>query len=687
MATTSKLTAANGFYGHSGSKEYSTASTNHLYVGKSSGTSDYRSRLSFPALSSLAEVGASRFRIKAMKLYLRRNESGSASTITLGCSSGSSWDAALAATVSASITNKTDGYQIIDLTALAGTVEGYTSKWYLHISGTTPRLRFDGTAKAKKPYLEVTWEFAAATISGNKDAAELGATEVTFTITPEVDGETHTLTYAIGETTGTVGTKAGNSIKWTPPLSLASEITNSDSAVVEVNMTAYDSSGSEQRTEVYYQTVTVPASVKPVITKTGIGSIKSLKGYLLGGCTSLQFKPEIDMNGTYGATIESLTATLSDGQIIQWTSIAEKTDAPGVFTVTAAKTGVLPQCDVKSTITAKVSVTDSRGRETSASTTYAVYPYSPPVITNFEVIRCEPEYDENEEPTGNKVLSDVGTYLAVSLVAEAASLLNSSGSQQNSLSYTITGTNADGTKTLTNANVTGDYIDDSGISVNSGIRIGLVFRDDVFPNEIAEDDAWTFTVTVTDAAGNKAVKYDAVPPGHAALSLSPDKYGVAVGKIAEGTKAKPMFEVAKAYESRFFGPVYDQDNKKIVGCSVTYRPAEFLEGEEIIVPNKTNTDTVIFTAEKAGIYLACISERWQGDSNGYRSIALIDTTLESVHSRVRQAAGGSEEIQQNLCAVIPLAAGASIKRRAYQDSGKALKFTERIYQFARIGGV
>lgn len=621
-----------------------------------------------------------------MKLYIRRNESGSASTVTFGCSSGSGWDAPLAATVSASIADKTDGYQVIDLTSLARAVEEYTSRWYLHISGTTPRLRFDSTAKEKKPYLEVTWELAAATITGDKDSAELGATQVTFTITPEVTGETHTLTYAIGETTGTIAAKAGNSIKWTPPLSLASEITNDDSAAVEVRMIAYDSSGSEQRTEVYYQTVTVPASVKPVITETGIGSVKSLKGYLLGGCTSLQFKPVIDMNGTYGATIKSLTASLSDGQSIEWTSITEKIDAPGVFTVTAARTGVLPPCDARTTITATVSVTDSRGRETSTSTTYAFYPYSPPVITTFEVMRCEPEYNENEEPTGNKVLSGVGTYLAVSLVAEAASVLNNSGSQQNSLSYTITGTNADGTKTLTNADVTEDYADDSGVTGNSGIRIVLVFRDDVFPNEIAEDDAWTFTVTVTDAAGNKAVKYDAVPPGHAALSLSPDKYGVAVGKIAEGTKAKPMFEVAEDYESRFLGPVYDQDNKKIVGCSATYYFADMLAAEKISVPDKTRTDTMIFTAEKAGIYLACISERWEGNSNGYRSIALMNTTNEILYARVRQAAGGSDEIQQSLCAVIPLAAGASIRRRAYQDSGSALQFTERIYQFVRIGG-
>lgn len=620
-----------------------------------------------------------------MKLYIRRNESGSASTVTFGCSSGSGWDAPLAATVSASIANETDGYQIIDLTAFARAVEEYTSKWYLHISGTTPRLRFDSTAKAKKPYLEVTWELAAATISGDQDSAELGATEVTFTITPEVTGETHTLTYAIGETTGTIAENAGDSITWTPPLSLASEITGGDSAAVEVRMTAYDAAGSEQRTEVYYQTVTVPASVKPVITQTGIVSVKPLSGRLLAGHSSLSIQPVIDMSATYGATIESLTATLSDGQVIQWTSLTESTSNPGVFTAAIARTGVLP----KGSVTVTVTVTDSRGRETSASTTYAVYPYSPPVIKSFEVMRCEPEYDENEEPTGNKVLSDVGTYLAVALYAESASVIDTStGTQLNPLTYAITGTNADGSKTLNNVDVSGDYVSDSGESIDEGRVIGLIYRDDVFPTEIGADDAWTFTVTVTDAAGNQAVKYDAVAPGHAALSLSPDKYGVAIGKIAEGTRSMPKFEVAKEYFSCFYGPIIDKHNVEVVGAEAVIQLAGNFQGEGITnlkVPNKTNTDTVLFTAEKAGVYLVCISERWAGDSRGYRSIALIDK-LNNVYGRVRQAAGGSEEIQQSVCAVMSLGAGESIRRRAYQDSGSELEFTERIYQFVRIGG-
>ena len=72
MATTTKLTAANGYYGHSGSGAYATSDANHLYVGKSSGTSSYRSRMTFPAMGSLAAVGESRIRISKILLYIRR---------------------------------------------------------------------------------------------------------------------------------------------------------------------------------------------------------------------------------------------------------------------------------------------------------------------------------------------------------------------------------------------------------------------------------------------------------------------------------------------------------------------------------------------------------------------------------------------------------------------------------------
>jgi len=675
LATTSKLTGSNGCYGHSGNGEYGSSGGNHLYAGKSSGTSDYRSRLTFPAMSSLEEVGADRIRITRMTLYIRRNESGSAAAITAGCSSSSAWGAAIEASASGSIANSTGDYQTVDLTALADAVTGYGSKWYLHIFGSAPRVRFDGTGKAKKPYIEVTWERVAATITGDRDSAELGSQTVTFTIAPEVEGETHTLTYSLGDSAGTIAERAGNTIAWTPPLSLASEILYDTAAPAQVRMTAYDSGGNIQRTETYYQTVTVPASVKPAITSAGISAVNALSGYLLAGHTSLKIAPTIDMTGAYGATIAGLSAEIG-GQRIEWTSLTES--EPGIFTAAAAQTELLAE----GTVSVIVTATDSRGREATSTANDLVRPYSPPVITDFDVFRWEPFYDEDEEEAGY-MRSDVGSYAAVTLMAEAASV-KPAGTQLNKLRYTVTGENNDTGEIITGADVSGDFLDDDGCMADSGRRIQIIFDMDIFPQNFDGGEAWTFTVTVTDSAGSTARSYSAIAPGHAAFSLSPDKHGAAVGMIATGTKDDPKFEVAEGYESRFYGPVFDRHGAEITGGVSDIKLAGDLTAE-ISVPNKTNTDTVIFTAELPGLYLACISERWGGKSTGYRSLALLDGAG-TMYSRIRQAAGGSEEIQQSLCSIIPLAPGGSIVRRAYQDSGSALKFVERSYQVARIGG-
>ena len=454
MATISKLTGSNGYYGNSGNSEYGSSGVNHLYVGKSSGTSDYRSRLTFPAMSSLAEVGTDKISITKMTLYLRRNESGNATTITVGCSSSSAWSTALDASASGSISTATGDYQAVDITALADKVTEYGSKWYLHISGKTPRVRFDGTGKERKPYIEVTWERSAATITGDKDSAKLGTDTVTFAIKQEVEGETHTLTYSIGDSAGTIAERAGNSISWTPPLSLATEILYDTTAPVEIFMTVYDSAGNVQRTETYYQTVAVPASVKPDFTDLDISSVNSLNGYLLAGLTTLKIAPVIDMTGTYGAAIQSLSAEISGGQHIEWTSLTES--EPGIFTAQTAQTNPLHEGTGSMVIT----VTDSRGHKTETTVTYDVLPYSLPKISDFNVFRYEPIYND-DEGVGGHLQSDVGNYIAVSLQAEGVSMKPESV-QLNSLSYTIVGENNDTSKTITGIAVKNAFLDDNG---------------------------------------------------------------------------------------------------------------------------------------------------------------------------------------------------------------------------------
>lgn len=531
MATTTKLTASNGYYGNLSSGQYSTPSTSHLYVGKNSGDSGYRSRVTFPAMSSIAEIGSDRIRITGMKLHVRRNDGGP-TAVTVGCSASSAWDAQTDASVTQTINADSDADQIIDLAPFAAAVAEYPSKWYLHFTAGSPRIRLDSTGRSHKPYLMVTWEKAAATITGDRDTAELGKDAVTFTIAPEVDGETHTLTYSIGDRSGVIAERAGNSVVWTPPIDLASETPDSESAAVAVGMTAYDAAGNIHRTEVYYQTVTVPESVKPAVSELGISVLNGLRGYLLAGRSSLSIAPKIDMTGTYGASIRSLAATVTGGTAIQWTSLDE-TD-PGMFSAPAAQTGVLPQGNV----TVELTVADSRGRTAVKRQTYAVQPYSPPVITHFSVERWELLYDENETVV-DAVASDVGSHIWVNLSAQKAQV-PASGTDLNALTWTIIGESADG------RTVSASY-------ESTGIELPLEKDITIFIDEVSEDEAWTFTATVADAAGGMAVQYSTVAPGHAALSISPDKWGTAIGMISRATKASPMFEVAEKYLSRFHG--------------------------------------------------------------------------------------------------------------------------------------
>ena len=190
---------------------------------------------------------------------------------------------------------------------------------------------------------------------------------MTFTITPEVSGETHTLTYHIGDTEGTIATKAGNSIAWTPPVSLATEITDDDTGMIEIRLTAYDASGNVQRTERYYQTVTVPDSVKPVINSVGASLKNGLSGYGLTGRSYASVAPVIDMNNAQGASIASVVAQITNGsasQTIQWTSLTESN--AGIFTGAPANTPVFATAG---TATIILTVTDSRGRTATATQT------------------------------------------------------------------------------------------------------------------------------------------------------------------------------------------------------------------------------------------------------------------------------------------------------------------------------
>lgn len=523
MATKTKLIASNGFYGHSGNGSYTNSAANHLYAGKSPGTSNYRSRMAFPSLRSAAGVGDSSIAITKMVLYLYRDDGGPA-TVRAGCSASPDWGAAVAGSGSAEAAAST-GWKSIDVTACAEAAAGYAGKWYMHLTGSGDRrIRFSGTGSARKPYLEVTWEYVAATIRGDKEFVALGE-EVVFTITPETEGETHTLTYSIGASEGVIAENAGDTVAFTPPVSLASEIVNDSVGTIDVYMTAFDADGNALRTERCPLTVMVPVTLAAKFDRIGAELADGLGGYALTGRSSAVIAPVIDVNGSYGADVRSVTARVVNGEreeTIIWTEFAET--EPGLFACAPVQSFVF---DAAGDAVVYLSVEDSRNLAMAARAKWTVCEYAPPVIAAFSAQRYAPVYDENEEVSGYAP-DDLGGYVWIDMNASAAEVAPEGG-QLNSLAWQIDGVNT----------VTGETLSASG----EGGQMILFERDrTLFPGAVGEGDAWNYTLTVTDSAGGSAVQYASVQPGWANFALAASKRGAAFGGIPKGTKEQPMLE-------------------------------------------------------------------------------------------------------------------------------------------------
>lgn len=520
MATTTKLVAANGFYGNSGNASYTNSAAKHMYVGKY-GSPTFRSRMTFPALGSVANIGNSRIAVTKAELHIRRNDGGPAN-VTAGCSGSSAWGAALAGSGSANIA-ATMGWKTIDVTACASAIAGFTGNWYMHLL-SSEYIRFNGTGSDWKPYLMVTWEYVAATIRGDKDSVTLGET-VTYTIQSEVSNETHRLEYRIGDSSGVIAAKGGSSISWVPPVSLATEITDDDSGMVEILMTAYDASGNVQRTERYYQTVAVPDSVEPVISSAGASLIGGLSGYGLTGRSYAAVAPVINMNSAQGATIASVAAEVTNGsaqQRLEWTNFTES--GAGVFICATKNTAVFA---TKGAATIVLTVTDSRGRPVEKTQDYTVCEYAQPVISGFSVERYEPVYDSNEQITGYQP-SDLGGYVWVNLKA-AVQAVAPAGAQLNTLKWEIAAVNAE----------SGSTVKKSGTGAQA---VNISQNRTIFPDAMDAAATWNYTVTVTDTAGGKAVQYSSVLPARANFALAKSKYGASFGGLPKGTQANPMLE-------------------------------------------------------------------------------------------------------------------------------------------------
>ncbi len=218
--------------------------------------------------------------------------------------------------------------------------------------------------------ITITYEEAVSQPTVSSSSVNLGSA-VTIYTNRQSTATTHTLLYSFGSTSGTIASNVGASVSWTPPLSLASQIPSATSGICTITCQSYNG-GTLTGTRTCTVTLNVPSTVVPSISSVTVedtnSTVVSRIAAFVKGLSTLSVA--ITAASVYGSTISSYRTSL-DG-----------------VNYTAASFTATKKLSVAGDMTMTVTVTDSRGRTATYTTTFNVLDYSPPSITAFSAERC-----------------------------------------------------------------------------------------------------------------------------------------------------------------------------------------------------------------------------------------------------------------------------------------------------------
>lgn len=360
---------------------------------------------------------------------------------------------------------------------LPAVLQGNTM-YYLVLSASGTKNQFGQVYHANEFTGFVTYGEPASTPGLSLETAVLG-TPVTI-YTNRMNSEyTHRIAYRFedGEEEQEIASGVGDSVEWTPPVSLAACIPDAVSGVWTVICQTYRA-GTLVGSKTAVITLVVPGEVKPTAALNA--SLVDLSGsgwgvWIQGFCKA---RLTTAAAGAYGSTVRKCTLT---GGLSGSEAVTGLLTAPGTHTWTAT-------------------VTDSRGRTCTAEASVQVQVYSPPALSEVACWRC----DSTDTKT------DGGT----SLYAKAAARISSLGGRNSgalSVAYCSAASGAQiGTEAL-----------ESGIGK-------ICFR-----GLLNEKASYLVMFTLTDGLGNKAEFQQTVSASEVAFHIKDGGKGAAFGKYAE----------------------------------------------------------------------------------------------------------------------------------------------------------
>ena len=310
-----------------------------------------------------------------------------------------------------------------------------------------------------------------------------GTNAVTVNISRKSDGFTHTVVFAFGSYSKTT-TGVGVSTSYAIPTSWLNAIPNATSGTAKVTVTTYSGSTKIGSAVSKNFTLSVPTSVVPTIGSVAVNDTTSYQA-TFGNMVQSKSKPKwtITASGALGSTIKTY-----------------KTEFEGKSYSGATPTG--STITGSGTVTAKITVTDSRGRTATTNKTWTVVAYTAPRIISFQGFRCLADGTENYE----------GTYLSTAVNFSASPVNN-----KNAASYVIEYKLQTATEwaVLTSGSV---YALNDTIVSASGL--------------FGVDNSFDIRLSVTDSFGTVRSTFE-IPTAFTLLDFNKSGRALAFGKVSE----------------------------------------------------------------------------------------------------------------------------------------------------------
>jgi hypothetical protein len=259
---------------------------------------------------------------------------------------------------------------------------------------------YSGSTNIGTKSTTVTLIIPVSSVSLSASSVNYGSS-VTINISRAHSKLTHRIRYNWNNKTGTiVSSTSSTSYSWTVPNSFMNYIPNSTSTTGTIYVDTYNGTKSVGTKSVSLKT-NVPSSVVPSFSSIGhseqnsaVAALNLGSGVYARNLSKIKFTIN-GASGTYSSTIKSYKIVY-DGT---------------TYNSSSATTGTIKNSGTR-TVTA--TITDSRGRTASKSTTVSVLAYNSPSISSFSVRRC------NEDGSNN----DMGEYIKVTYGGSISNLNN-----------------------------------------------------------------------------------------------------------------------------------------------------------------------------------------------------------------------------------------------------------------------